>query len=155
MKVKVVNKSKNSLPIYETEGAAAIDLKIDLSRTPELILDEDGRFYLPYNQRILLKTGLFVEIPEGYELQIRSRSGLAFKNGVIILNSPGTIDSDYRGEIGLIIYNSDFKDGFYIKDGDRLAQALLKKVEKIEWEKVEKLEETDRGVGGFGHTGVK
>lgn len=155
MKVKVVNKSKNSLPIYETEGAAAIDLKIDLSRTPELILDEDGRFYLPHNQRILLKTGLFVEIPEGYELQIRSRSGLAFKNGVIILNSPGTIDSDYRGEIGLIIYNSDFKDGFYIKDGDRLAQALLKKVEKIEWEKVEKLEETDRGVGGFGHTGVK
>lgn len=155
MKVKVVNKSKNSLPIYETEGAAAIDLKIDLSRTPELILDEDGRFYLPYNQRILLKTGLFVEIPEGYELQIRSRSGLAFKNGIIILNSPGTIDSDYRGEIGLIIYNSGSNAGFYIKDGDRLAQALLKKVEKIEWEEVEKLEETDRGVGGFGHTGVK
>lgn len=155
MKVKVVNKSKNSLPIYETEGAAAIDLKVDFDRTPELPFDEDKRLCIPHNMRVLLKTGLFVEIPEGYELQIRSRSGLAFKNGVIILNSPGTIDSDYRGEIGLIVYNSDFKDGFYIKDGDRLAQALLKKVERIEFEEVEKLEETNRGAGGFGHTGVK
>jgi len=152
MKVKIINLSKFPLPEYSTKGAAGIDLKIDFERT-----------FLPFNglssynlfpkEIFIFKTGLFVEIPEGYELQIRSRSGLSTK-GIIIANSPGTIDSDYRGEIGLIISNISSKS-YFINDGDRLAQAVLKKVEKIEWEQVEKLEETERGKGGYGHTGVK
>jgi dUTP pyrophosphatase len=159
MKVKIINLSKFPLPEYSTKGAAGIDLKVDFERTflpfngPSSYQLLPTSYQLSPKEIFIFKTGLFVEIPEGYELQIRSRSGLSTK-GIIIANSPGTIDSDYRGEIGLIISNISSKS-YFINDGDRLAQAVLKKVEKIEWEQVEKLEETERGKGGYGHTGVK
>ena len=164
MKVKIINKSTNPLPKYETIGSAAMDVRSDLKNT---ILNEDDENYridddgqrksivLFNGGRVLIQTGLSFKIPEGYELQIRSRSGLSFKNGIIVLNAPGTLDSDYTGLLGLIIMNTDFTNCFVINHGDRLAQILLKKVEKIEFEEVEELPITERADGGYGHTGIK
>ena len=171
-KVKVLNKSDNNLPEYSTEFSAGFDIRSDLSRIHK---KEDLKGRLEYvsfeinevgkkvitlfpGGRVLIPTGLHVEIPDGYELQIRPRSGLSIKHGIMIVNSPGTIDSDYRGEINIIIYNSDPVFGFDIYDGDRIAQGVLNVVEQIEWVKVKKLEDlsdTERGQGGFGHTGTK
>jgi len=143
--VKIVNKSGNSLPKYETEGAAGMDIKANIA----------SPIYLYPQQKAIIPTGIFVEIPKGYEIQIRSKSGLAAKKGVIVLNSPGTIDSDYRGEIGVILFNSNpwnSKVDHKIEHGDKIAQMVLKEVEQIEWEEVEELSETKRGDGGFGST---
>ena len=143
MKVYVVNKSNHRLPEYATPMSAGIDLKANISEPVVL-----GPL-----QRTLIQTDLYMAIPEGYELQIRSRSGLALKNGIFCLNSPGTIDADYRGNVGVILAN--FSDTpFIIKPGDRIAQAVLNKFEKIEWKEVTTLDETERGTGGFGHSGI-
>ena len=143
MKVKIINKSKNNLPFYATEGSAGMDVYSN----EELELE-------PLST-IIVKTGLFVKIPEGYEIQVRPRSGLSAKSKLRIANSPGTIDSDYLGEIGIIIDN--ISDTYYhlIKKGERIAQLVLKKVEQIEWEEVEEFSEiTERNVGGFGSSGT-
>lgn len=143
MKVYVVNKSNHRLPEYATPMSAGIDLKANISEPITL-----GPL-----QRTLIQTDLYMAIPEGYELQIRSRSGLALKNGIFCLNSPGTIDADYRGNVGVILAN--FSDTpFIINPGDRIAQAVLNKFEKIEWKEVTTLDETERGTGGFGHSGI-
>ncbi len=142
MIVKVVNKSKHQLPKYETEHAAGMDIRANLEESVELKPLE----------RVLIKTGLFFEIPIGYEAQVRPRSGLAFKKGITVLNSPGTIDADYRGEVGVILINLS-NENFIIEDGERIAQVVFAKHEKISWENVEILNNTDRGTGGFGHTG--
>ena len=143
MKVCVVNKSNHRLPEYSTPMSAGMDLKANISEPITL-----GPL-----QRILIPTDLYMAIPEGYELQIRSRSGLALKNGIFCLNSPGTIDADYRGNVGVILAN--FSDTpFIINPGDRIAQAVLNKFEKIEWKEVTTLDETERGTGGFGHSGI-
>jgi dUTP pyrophosphatase len=144
MKVKVINKSKHNLPKYETPGAAGIDLRANL----------DEAFTLQPLERTLIKTGLFLEIPQGYEAQVRPRSGLALKRGITVLNSPGTIDADYRGEVGVILVNLS-KDRFVIEDGERIAQLVFAKVEQAQWEESAELSDTDRGAGGFGSTGVK
>ena len=141
--VKIVNKGKHSLPKYKTEESAGMDLKANIPSTMTL---------KPF-ERLLVPTGLFVSIPEGYEGQIRGRSGLALKNGIGLANGIGTIDSDYRGEIKVILINLSNED-FVINDGDRIAQFVLNKYEKIQFEELEILEETIRGQGGFGHTGV-
>lgn len=144
LKVKVINQSGHELPKYETHGAAGLDLKANIEEAIEL---------RPL-QRALVKTGLFIEIPEGYEAQVRPRSGLAFKHGITVLNSPGTIDADYRGEIGVILVNlSD--QSFVIQNGERIAQLVFAKVEQAEWTESEDLSETHRGAGGFGSTGKK
>ncbi|WP_409227487.1 dUTP diphosphatase [Gudongella sp. SC589] len=143
MKVNIVNKGSLSLPEYKTEGASGIDLMANLKNA--IVLNPMERFMVP--------TGLFVEIPEGYEAQIRGRSGLAAKNGITLANGVGTIDSDYRGEIKVILINLG-NEPFEIKHGDRIAQMILAKYEKIEFNLVDYLEETDRGSGGFGHTGL-
>lgn len=143
MKVCVVNKSNHRLPEYSTPMSAGVDLKANISEPITL-----GPL-----QRILIPTDLYMAIPEGYELQIRSRSGLALKSGIFCLNSPGTIDADYRGNVGVILAN--FSDTpFIINPGDRVAQAVLNKFEKIEWDEVTTLNETERGTGGFGHSGI-
>lgn len=143
MKVCVVNKSNHRLPEYSTPMSAGIDLKANISEPITL-----GPL-----QRVLIPTDLYMAIPEGYELQIRSRSGLALKNGIFCLNSPGTVDADYRGNVGVILAN--FSDTpFIINPGDRVAQAVLNKFEKIEWDEVTTLNETERGTGGFGHSGI-
>ena len=143
MKVCVVNKSNHRLPEYSTPMSAGVDLKANISEPITL-----GPL-----QRILISTDLYMAIPEGYELQIRSRSGLALKSGIFCLNSPGTIDADYRGNVGVILAN--FSDTpFIINPGDRVAQAVLNKFEKIEWNEVTTLDETERGTGGFGHSGI-
>lgn len=142
MIVKIVNKSKHKLPEYETEHSAGMDLRADLSE-PVLLRPM---------QRALVPTGLFIELPVGMEAQIRPRSGLAFKKGITVLNSPGTIDADYRGEIKIILINLS-ADEFLIEDGERICQMIIAAHEKAEWEQVEILEETERGEGGFGHTG--
>lgn len=143
MKVYVVNKSNHRLPEYATPMSAGIDLKANISEP----------IVLGPLQRTLIQTDLYMAIPEGYELQIRSRSGLALKNGIFCLNSPGTIDADYRGNVGVILAN--FSDTpFIINPGDRIAQAVLNKFEKIEWKEVATLDETERGTGGFGHSGI-
>lgn len=147
MKVKIVNKSGFELPKYETENSAGIDLKACFSNVEKGALIERG-------ERLLIKTGIFLEIPKGYEVQIRPRSGLAFKFGVTVLNSPGTIDADYRGEIGVILINHG-EVPFVVSHGDRIAQMVLKKVEEFEFDEVEELSETVRGDGGFGSTGRK
>jgi dUTP pyrophosphatase len=142
MKVKVINRSENSLPEYGTAHAAGLDLRANLSMS--LVLDP--------LKRALVPTGLFLELPVGYEAQVRPRSGLAIKHGITVLNSPGTIDADYRGEVMVILVNlSD--EAFTINHGERIAQLVLAKHEQIEWETVSELEETARGAGGFGHTG--
>lgn len=142
--VKVVNKSKNPLPEYETSGSAGVDVRANI----------DEPITLGSLERKLIPTGLHVQIPEGYEIQVRPRSGLALKKGISMVNTPGTIDSDYRGDIGLIIINLS-KDEYTIQPGERLGQLVLNKVEQIQWKVVENLSETERGDGGFGHTGVE
>jgi dUTP pyrophosphatase len=142
MNIKIINKSKHSLPSYSTEYSAGMDLRANIEE--DLTLKPMGR--------ALVKTGLFLEIPDGYEAQIRPRSGLAINKGITVLNSPGTIDADYRGEVGIILVNLS-NDDFVIKDGERICQMIIAKHERAEWIEVEELKETDRGAGGFGHTG--
>jgi dUTP pyrophosphatase len=144
MKIKIINRSKHKLPEYSTEHAAGMDLRANL--------DED--IILEPMKRALVKTGLYVEIPIGYEAQIRPRSGLASKNGITVMNSPGTIDADYRGEVCIILINLS-EEKFVIKDGERICQMVITRHEKAEWVQVEELVQTERGEGGFGHTGKK
>lgn len=143
MEVKIINKSDNPLPAYETVNSAGMDLRAYL---PE------GPVTLRPMQRVLIPTGLFMEIPEGYEGQVRPRSGLAIKNGITVLNTPGTIDADYRGEVKIILINLSDTD-FVINSGERVAQIIFAKCEQMEVINVETLSETERGAGGFGHTG--
>lgn len=142
MKVPIINQSKHPLPEYQTAGAAAFDVCANLE-TP-VTLGSLERFAVP--------TGLYMAVPAGYEAQVRPRSGLAAKCGISVLNTPGTIDSDYRGELKVIMVNLS-KDEFIINDGDRIAQVVVAPVEQVEWEIVEAHDETARGAGGFGHTG--
>jgi dUTP pyrophosphatase len=144
MQVKIINTSQNDLPKYETPASAGIDVRANLS---------DSIVLKPL-ERVLVKTGLFLEIPEGFEAQVRPRSGLALKNGITVLNSPGTIDADYRGEVGVILINLSNQE-FTIENGERIAQIVFAKVEQAEWLEVKSLSETERGEGGFGSTGVK
>ena len=143
MIVKIINKSKNELPKYETLFSAGMDLKANLEES----------IVLKPSQRLVVKTGLFISLQQGYEAQIRPRSGLALKKGITVLNSPGTIDADYRGEIGVILINLSDSD-FEINTGDRIAQMIIAKHETIEWEAVDKLDDSVRGDKGFGSTGV-
>ncbi|CDZ74948.1 deoxyuridine 5'-triphosphate nucleotidohydrolase [Peptoniphilus sp. ING2-D1G] len=142
MKVKIINKSKNPLPKYETNGSAGVDLRANLEKS--LIINPGDRELVP--------TGLFMEIEEGYEAQIRARSGLALRHGLCLANGIGTIDSDYRGEVKIILINLG-KEPVEVKTGDRIAQMVFVKYEKVYFELSDKLEETDRSSGGFGHTG--
>lgn len=144
MKINIINQSKHALPAYETIASAGMDLRANLE-LPEVLQPMD---------RMLISTGLFIELPVGFEAQIRPRSGLAFKFGVTIVNSPGTIDADYRGEIKVLLINLS-KDEFIIGDGDRIAQMVIAKHEKAEWVETTQLSTTERGAGGYGHTGVK
>ena len=144
MKVLVINKSNNELPAYETIASAGLDIRAFI---------EESIILKPF-ERKLIKTGLFLEIPLGYEAQVRPRSGFALKNGVTVLNSPGTIDADYRGEVGVILINLS-QENVEIHSGDRIAQLVFAKVEQAEWNEVETLSETERGQGGFGSTGKK
>jgi dUTP pyrophosphatase len=144
MIIKILNKSKHNLPEYSTALSAGLDLRANI----------DSDLILKPLERILVPTGLFIELPEGYEAQIRPRSGLALKFGITVLNSPGTIDSDYRGEICVILVNLSNTE-FIIKDGERICQMVIAKHEKADWNQVIDLIETDRGSGGFGHTGRK
>ena len=143
MIVKIINKSKNELPKYESLFSAGMDLRANL---------EESIVLKPF-QRLVVKTGLFISLQQGYEAQIRPRSGLALKKGITVLNSPGTIDADYRGEIGVILINLSDSD-FEINTGDRIAQMIIAKHETIEWEPVNKLDDSVRGDKGFGSTGV-
>ena len=143
MIVKIINKSKNELPKYETLFSAGMDLRANL---------EESIVLKPF-QRLVVKTGLFISLQQGYEAQIRPRSGLALKKGITVLNSPGTVDADYRGEIGVILINLSDSD-FEINTGDRIAQMIIAKHETIEWEAVDKLDDSVRGDKGFGSTGV-
>uniref|UniRef100_UPI0032175A58 dUTP diphosphatase n=1 Tax=uncultured Draconibacterium sp. TaxID=1573823 RepID=UPI0032175A58 len=142
MQVKIVNKSKNELPAYSTLFSAGMDLRANL----------DNPITLKPLERILVPTGLFIELPRGYEAQVRPRSGLALKKGITVLNTPGTIDADYRGEIGVILINLSQQD-FVIENGERICQMVIAAHETVEWDLVEVLEESERGAGGFGHTG--
>jgi dUTP pyrophosphatase len=142
MIIRVINKSKNSLPAYETAHAAGMDLRADVETT----------VVLKPMERKLIPTGLYIELPEGFEAQIRPRSGLAFKHGIGIVNSPGTIDADYRGEVKVLLINFS-TENFDINTGDRIAQMVVAKHERVNWEQVEVLNETQRGEGGYGHTG--
>lgn len=143
MKIKIINKSKHQLPEYATLSSAGMDLRANI----------DTPVVLNPLQRILIPTGLYIELPDGYEAQVRPRSGLAIKKGITVLNSPGTIDADYRGEIGVILVNlSDMP--FEITDGERIAQMIIARHERAEWIETDVLDETERGSGGFGHTGV-
>lgn len=144
MKVQIINKSKHPLPAYATEQSAGMDLRANL----------DMPIVLKPLQRCLVPTGLFMALPKGFEAQVRPRSGLAIKKGVSVLNSPGTIDADYRGEVCVILVNLSSED-FVIEDGERIAQMVIARHEQAEWEEVDVLEETERGSGGFGHTGKK
>jgi dUTP pyrophosphatase len=158
MKVQVVNQSNNNLPEYANEGDAGMDLRASFKNINDKFfygaMLEKGKLYIEKGGRCLVPTDLFVAIPEGYELQIRPRSGLALKQGVTVLNTPGTIDSGYRGNIGVIVMNNG-RATVMIEEGDRIAQAVLNKHEKIEWEQVESLDDTERSTGGFGHSGTK
>ncbi|SFW43337.1 dUTP pyrophosphatase [Sinomicrobium oceani] len=144
MTIKIMNRSKHALPNYETVASAGMDLRADL--TEPVVLKP--------LQRAIVKTGLFIELPVGFEAQVRPRSGLAAKKGVTVLNAPGTIDADYRGEIGVILVNLSDTD-FVVEDGERIAQLVIAKHERAGWETVESLSETIRGEGGFGSTGVR
>lgn len=144
MNVKVINKSKHDLPHYSTPTSAGMDLRANI--------DESIR--LKPLERTIVKTGIFMELPIGYEAQVRPRSGLAFKNGITVLNSPGTIDADYRGEVGVILVNLSSEE-FVIEDGERIAQMVIAKHEQAKWVEVEILDASQRGAGGFGSTGVK
>ena len=143
MNVKIINKSQHELPAYETGSSAGMDLRANITEPVTL---------KPL-ARAIIKTGLFIELPVGYEAQVRPRSGLAAKKGITVLNSPGTIDADYRGEIGVILVNLSNED-FTIQNGERIAQMVISRHEHINWKEVDSLEETTRGAGGFGSTGV-
>jgi dUTP pyrophosphatase len=142
LKINTINRSKHPLPDYATKGASGMDLRADLVEP----------LMLSPLQRVLVPTGIFLELPEGYEAQVRPRSGLAIKQGLTCLNSPGTIDADYRGEIKVILINLSH-EAQWIQDGDRIAQLVFQKVEKIEWVEVDSIGQTTRNEGGFGHTG--
>ena len=144
MQVKIINKSSHDLPHYETEASAGMDLRANI---PEFVT-------LQPLERAIIKTGLFIELPIGYEAQVRPRSGLAAKSGVTVLNAPGTIDADYRGEIGVILVNLS-NEPFVIANGERIAQLVIARHERAKWEPVDELSETARGSGGFGSTGKK
>lgn len=144
MTVKIINKSTHALPNYETIASAGMDLRANLDEP--VVLAPLGR--------AIIKTGLFIELPIGYEAQVRPRSGLAAKKGVTVLNSPGTVDADYRGEIGVILVNLS-NEPFTVENGERIAQLVIAKHERAEWLETEELTETSRGAGGFGSTGVK
>lgn len=144
MKIKIINKSAHDLPHYETGASAGMDLRANIS---ELIT-------LQPLERTIVKTGLYLELPIGYEAQVRPRSGLAAKKGITVLNAPGTIDADYRGEVGVILVNLS-NEPFIIENGERIAQMVIAKHERAEWEEVTVLSDTVRGKGGFGSTGVK
>ena len=145
MKIKIINKSHHSLPQYETALSAGMDIKAFLP---------DGSVTLKPLERALIKTGLFIELPEGYEAQMRPRSGLALKKGITLLNTPGTIDADYRGEIGVILINLS-NEPFTVNNGERICQMIITTYSHTTWEEVEVLDESERGAGGFGHTGRK
>jgi dUTP pyrophosphatase len=142
VQIKVINRSKHPLPQYQTEHAAAVDLCANI----------DEPITLGPLERSIVPTGLFIALPPGYEAQIRPRSGLAAKHGISLVNAPGTIDADYRGELGVIVVNLS-NDPYTINDGERIAQMVVARHETIAWEEVTELEETERGAGGFGHTG--
>lgn len=144
IKVQIVNKGTQQLPEYATPQSAGMDLRANIDK-PILIKPLD---------RALIPTGLHIALPEGYEAQIRPRSGLAIKHGITCLNTPGTIDADYRGDVGVILVNLSHDD-FVVQPGERIAQMIIGKFEQVAWDEVEVLEETERGEGGFGHTGVK
>jgi len=143
MNVQIINKSKHQTPNYETEGSAGMDLRANLNKP----------MVLKPLERTIVKTGLFIALPIGFEAQVRPRSGLAAKKGITVLNSPGTIDADYRGEIGVILVNLSNED-FVINDGERIAQLVIAKHERVNWKEVKVLNETECGAGGFGSTGV-
>lgn len=142
MKIRIINQSKHNLPEYATSASAGVDLRANIDKSIQI-----GSL-----EKVIVPTGLFMEIPVGYEAQVRPRSGLAFKHGITVLNSPGTIDADYRGEIKVILVNLS-KETFEIKDGERIAQMVIASHEQAEWVEVEELVETERGAGGFGSTG--
>ncbi|MEL0185858.1 MAG: dUTP diphosphatase [Flavobacteriaceae bacterium] len=142
MKVKIINKSNNPTPSYETSLSAGMDLRAYI----------EGQITLNPGERKLIKTGLHIELPEGYEAQVRPRSGLAFKKGITVLNSPGTIDADYRGDIGVILINHSNEE-FAVNSGDRIAQLVISKFEKVDWETSDEINSTSRGDSGFGSTG--
>jgi len=142
MKVKIVNKSKHPLPQYATVASAGFDVRANI----------EAPMVLKSMERTLVPTGLFMELPEGSEAQVRPRSGLALKHGITVLNSPGTIDADYRGELKVLLINLS-KEDFTVNDGERIAQVIVAKHERVQWEEVTQLMETERGAGGFGHTG--
>ena len=144
MQVQVINKSKHPLPKYETEQSAGMDIRANLNEP----------IVLKPLQRCLVPTGLYIALPKGFEAQIRPRSGLAIKKGIGVLNSPGTIDADYRGEICIILVNLSSED-FVVEDGERVAQMVIARHEQAEWQEVEIIDETERGAGAFGHTGKK
>ena len=144
MKIKIVNNSQHDSPEYATSQSAGLDLRANLTES----------IRLKPLARTLVKTGLFIELPKGYEAQVRPRSGLAYKKGITVLNSPGTIDADYRGEIGVILVNLS-EEEFVIENGERVAQLVIAKHEQAQWVEAENLDETDRCAGGFGSTGVK
>ncbi len=143
MNVQIINKSKHATPNYETTGAAGMDLKANIA----------SAITLKPLERAIIKTGLFIALPVGFEAQVRPRSGLAAKKGITVLNAPGTIDADYRGEIGVILVNLSNQD-FIVNDGERIAQLVIAKHERVNWQEVTVLNETERGSGGFGSTGV-
>lgn len=144
MKVKVINRSSHALPAYETSSSAGMDVRANI----------DSPIVLKTMSRALIPTGLFIEIPHGFECQVRPRSGLALKRGVSVLNTPGTIDADYRGEVGVILFNMSEED-FTVENGERIAQLVFAPVLQVEWDESETLTETERGAGGFGSTGTR
>ena len=143
MNVQIINTSKHATPNYETEGAAGMDLRANI----------ETAIVLKPLERTIVKTGLFIALPIGFEAQVRPRSGLAAKKGITVLNAPGTVDADYRGEIGVILVNLS-NETFVVNDGERIAQLIIAKHERVNWKEVTVLSETDRGAGGFGSTGV-
>ena len=142
-KIQIINRGHHALPTYATALSAGMDLRANI--TEPIVLKP--------LERCLVPTGLFMALPEGYEAQVRPRSGLALKKGITVLNSPGTVDADYRGEVGVILVNLSNEE-FIIEDGERIAQMVIARYEQVEWEEVEVLSDTERGAGGFGHTGV-
>ena len=144
VKVSIINRSHHALPSYSTLLSAGMDIRANL----------DEAITLQPGERRLIPTGLFIALPEGYEAQIRPRSGLAIKHGITVLNSPGTIDADYRGEVGIILINHSDK-AFVIEDGERVGQMVVARYSRVEWNETDTLDDTERGAGGFGHTGVK
>ncbi|MFD2566952.1 dUTP diphosphatase [Pseudotenacibaculum haliotis] len=143
MNLQIINKSKHQIPAYETEQSAGMDLRANI----------DEPITLKPLERAIVKTGLYIALPPGFEAQVRPRSGLAAKKGITVLNSPGTVDADYRGEIGVILVNLSNED-FVVQDGERVAQLVIAKHERVNWQEVDVLNETERGAGGFGSTGV-